>query len=40
MANILSTADEKLEILRAKKEKYEILKKGLLKKLLSGEVRI
>lgn len=40
IADILSTADEKLEVLRAKKEKYEILKKGLLQKLLSGEVRV
>jgi len=40
IADILSTADEKLEILRAKKEKYETLKKGLLQKLLSGEVRV
>jgi len=40
IANILSTADEKLEVLRAKKEKYETLKKGLLQKLLSGEVRV
>jgi len=39
IANILSTADEKIEILRAKKEKYEIVKKGLLQKLLSGELR-
>lgn len=40
IADILSTADEKLEVLRAKKEKYKILKKGLLQKLLSGEVRV
>jgi len=40
IAQILSTADEKIEILRAKKEKYETLKKGLLQKLLSGEIRI
>ena len=40
IAEILSTADEKLEVLRAKKEKYETLKKGLLQKLLSGEVRV
>ena len=39
IANILSTADEKLEVLRAKKEKYETLKKGLMQKLLSGEIR-
>ena len=38
IAQILSTADKKLEILRAKKEKYETLKKGLLQKLLSGEI--
>jgi type I restriction enzyme S subunit len=40
IADILSTADEKLEVLRAKKKKYETLKKGLLQKLLSGEVRV
>lgn len=40
IAEILSTADGKLEVLRAKKEKYETLKKGLLQKLLSGEVRV
>ena len=40
IANILLAADEKLEVLRAKKEKYETLKKGLLQKLLSGEVRV
>ena len=40
IVEILSTADEKLEVLRAKKEKYETLKKGLLQKLLSGEVRV
>jgi len=40
ISEILSTADEKLEVLRAKKERYETLKKGLLQKLLSGEVRV
>ena len=40
IADILSAADEKVEVLRAKKEKYETLKKGLLQKLLSGEVRV
>ncbi len=40
IADILSTADEKLEVLRVKKEKYETLKKGLMQKLLSGEVRV
>ena len=36
IANILSTADEKIEVLRAKKEKYETLKQGLMQKLLTG----
>jgi type I restriction enzyme S subunit len=40
IANILSTADEKLEVLRDKKEKYETLKQGLMQKLLTGEVRV
>ena len=40
IADILSTADEKLEVLRDKKQKYETLKKGLLQKLLSGEIRV
>jgi type I restriction enzyme S subunit len=40
IANILSTADKKLEVLRAKKEKYETLKQGLMQKLLTGEVRV
>lgn len=40
IAEILSTSDEKLEILRAKKEAFETLKKGLMQKLLSGEVRV
>jgi len=40
IAKILSTSDEKIELLRTKKEKYETLKKGLLQKLLSGEVRV
>jgi len=40
IADILSKADEKIEILKAKKEKHETLKKGLLQKLLSGEVRV
>jgi len=40
IANILSTVDEKLKVLRAKKEKYETLKQGLMQKLLTGEVRM
>ncbi len=39
IANILSSVDNKLVVLRAKKEKYKTLKKGLLQKLLSGEIR-
>ena len=40
IANILTKADEKLEVLRAKKAKYEELKVGLMQKLLTGEVRV
>ena len=40
IAKILSTTDEKLATLREKKESFEELKKGLMQKLLSGEVRV
>jgi type I restriction enzyme S subunit len=40
IAEILSTTDEKLESLRTKKEAFETLKKGLMQKLLSGELRV
>lgn len=40
IAQILSTTDEKLESLQEKKEAYETLKKGLMQKLLTGEVRV
>jgi len=40
IAKILSTADDKLETLREKRERYEQLKKGLMQKLLTGEVRV
>jgi len=40
IANILTKADKKLEVLRAKKAKYEELKVGLMQKLLTGEVRV
>ena len=40
IAKILSTTDDKLDTLRARKEKYETLKKGLMQKLLTGEVRV
>ncbi len=40
IAKILSITDNKLDTLRAKKEKCETLKKGLMQKLLTGEVRV
>jgi len=40
IAQILSTTDEKLEILRDKKEAFQKLKKGLMQKLLTGEIRV
>ena len=40
IASILAFTDEKIEVLRTKKEKYQTLKKGLLQKLLSGEIRV
>jgi type I restriction enzyme S subunit len=40
IAEILSTTDDKLEILRDKKEYFQKLKKGLMQKLLTGEVRV
>jgi len=40
ISEILSTADKKLGILREKKESFEELKKGLMQKLLTGEVSV
>ncbi len=40
IANILSSADKKLDVLKIKNNKYFILKKGLMQKLLTGEVRV
>ncbi len=40
ISKILSTTDKKLETLREKKEAYDELKKGLMQKLLTGEVRV
>jgi type I restriction enzyme S subunit len=40
IAGILSTADEKLDVLREKKGGYQILKKGLMQKLLTGDIRV
>ena len=40
IANILSKADQKIEVLKVKKEQYKTLKIGLMQKLLTGEVRV
>ena len=40
IAEILSTVDKKLENLKEKKESFEELKKGLMQKLLTGQVRV
>ena len=40
IATILTKADQKIEILKAKKEQYQILKKGLMQKLLTGEIGV
>lgn len=40
IAEILSTVDSKLENLKEKKQSFEELKKGLIQKLLTGEVRV
>lgn len=40
IAEFLSSADEKIEILQDKKSEYEKLKKGLMQKLLTGQIRV
>ena len=40
IVEILSTVDNKLENLKYKKQSFEELKKGLMQKLLTGEVRV
>jgi len=40
IASILSTVDDKLDILKDKKSEYQKLKKGLMQKLLTGKVRV
>ncbi len=40
IAEIFSTVDNKLENLKEKKQSFEELKKGLMQKLLTGEVRV
>lgn len=39
IAEILTTADEKIQVLQDKKSAYQELKKGLMQKLLTGEIR-
>ena len=40
IAKILPITDNKLDTLREKKFRYEYLKKGLMQKLLTGEIRV
>ena len=40
IAEVFAEVDEKLDILLTKKAEYETLKKGLMMKLLTGEVRV
>ena len=40
IAKIISTTDDKLDTLQAKKERCERLKRGLMQKLLTGEARV
>ena len=40
IAEILTTADKKIELLNEKKKEAERLKKGLMQALLTGQVRV
>lgn len=40
IATILQTIDEKIDVLKSKKESYQELKKGLMQQLLTGKVRV
>jgi len=40
IANILSTVDNKLDVLKDKKSEHQELKKGLMQQLLTGKVRV
>lgn len=40
IATILTTVDEKLDVLQAKKENFTTLKKGLMQQLLTGKLRV
>ena len=40
IASILSCVDDKLDVLQSKKTSYSTLKKGLMAKLLTGQMRV
>ena len=40
IASILSSVDEKLEVLQDKKAEFQELKKGLMQQLLTGKIRV
>lgn len=40
IAELLSTVDEKIQVLRDKKEHYQTLKRGLMQQLLTGKLRV
>jgi type I restriction enzyme S subunit len=40
IADILSSVDEKLEVLLEKKVNYQELKQGLMQQLLTGKIRV
>jgi type I restriction enzyme S subunit len=40
IADILSSVDEKLEVLLEKKVHYQVLKQGLMQQLLTGKIRV
>ncbi|HCI29111.1 MAG TPA: restriction endonuclease subunit S, partial [Fervidobacterium sp.] len=40
IADILSSVDDQIEEYQTKKEKLEMLKKGLMQKLLTGKIRV
>jgi type I restriction enzyme S subunit len=40
ISSILSTVDDKLDVLHTKKANYETLKKGLMEQLLTGKMRV
>ena len=40
IASILSTVDDKIDVLNQKKSEFQILKKGLSQQLLTGQMRV